>query len=388
MKRILPILVALLAPAFAQSIPDELRIQQRLNDDSGYTMRTYGAPPAGNANYILGFDGSITRPVKFLLGQGVSWNGTDGLKVSNLPISATNGLQTAIDGKQAASPFLTELATIGTMSANEAIRTNNTGDFVAESRANYRAWLGITTSDVSGLATVASTGAYNDLSGRPSNLSDFTNGPGYITSSALSPYVTSSSLTTTLGSYATTSSLSIGLAGKQDSLGFTPYNATNPSGYVNQAGARSAISLTTTGTSGAATYNSSTGVLNVPQYADPARAFSTPTFSGITTAAQLSTTRDAEVSYDIDATVTISLLAGQSVTATLRYADNSGMSTNVVTVSSQTTSNGGVLNLTTTNTLKLSGWIPAGKYRQVTFSTTGTGTATPSAIKAGQEVLQ
>lgn len=35
---------------------------------------------------------------------------------------------------------------------------------------------------------------------------------------------------------------------------------------VNQAGARSAISLTTTGTSGAATYNSSTGVLNVPQY--------------------------------------------------------------------------------------------------------------------------
>ena len=36
--------------------------------------------------------------------------------------------------------------------------------------------------------------------------------------------------------------------------------------YVNQSGARSAISLTTTGSSGAASYNSSTGVLNIPQY--------------------------------------------------------------------------------------------------------------------------
>ena len=38
--------------------------------------------------------------------------------------------------------------------------------------------------------------------------------------------------------------------------------------YFTNAQARSAISLTTTGTSGAATYSSSTGVLNIPQYAD------------------------------------------------------------------------------------------------------------------------
>lgn len=37
--------------------------------------------------------------------------------------------------------------------------------------------------------------------------------------------------------------------------------------YVDQAGARTSISLTTTGTSGAATYNNSTGVLNIPNYA-------------------------------------------------------------------------------------------------------------------------
>jgi hypothetical protein len=39
--------------------------------------------------------------------------------------------------------------------------------------------------------------------------------------------------------------------------------------YFTNARARSAISLTTSGTSGAATYNSGTGVLNVPNYATP-----------------------------------------------------------------------------------------------------------------------
>ena len=38
--------------------------------------------------------------------------------------------------------------------------------------------------------------------------------------------------------------------------------------YFTDARSRNAISLTTTGTSGAATYNSTTGVLNVPNYAD------------------------------------------------------------------------------------------------------------------------
>lgn len=53
------------------------------------------------------------------------------------------------------------------------------------------------------------------------------------------------------------------------SLGYTPYNgSTNPNGYVTQSGARTAISLTTTGT-GSATYNNSTGMLNIPTYSAP-----------------------------------------------------------------------------------------------------------------------
>lgn len=123
-----------------------------------------------------------------------------------------------------------------------------------------------------------------------------------------------------------------------------------------------------------------------PTFSLPTKIFSTPTFSSVTTATQLSTTRDTEVTYAFDATVTISLIAGQSVRATLTYADNSGMSTNPVVVDSSITQNSGVLNLTQLNTLKVSGMIPANKYRKVTFAITGGSTA-PSTISAGQEVL-
>ncbi len=47
--------------------------------------------------------------------------------------------------------------------------------------------------------------------------------------------------------------------------------------YFTNARARAAISLTTTGTSGAATYNSSTGVLNIPQYQGGVTSFNTRT---------------------------------------------------------------------------------------------------------------
>lgn len=60
---------------------------------------------------------------------------------------------------------------------------------------------------------------------------------------------------------------SVGIIG---ALGYTPYNSTNPDQYVNSDGARSALSITTTGISGAATYDQETGVFNIPQYAGTA----------------------------------------------------------------------------------------------------------------------
>ena len=116
-----------------------------------------------------------------------------------------------------------------------------------------------------------------------------------------------------------------------------------------------------------------------------ASTYQTATFANSTTATQISTTKESYVQYAYDATVTISLLAGQSVTAILEYADNSGMSTNLVTLDAAVTSNSGVLNLTQTNTLKVSGFVPPAKYRRVRFVTSGTGVSAPSTIKSSQE---
>lgn len=117
----------------------------------------------------------------------------------------------------------------------------------------------------------------------------------------------------------------------------------------------------------------------------PATIFTTPTFSNATTATQLSTIQNSFVSYDFDASINISILGGQSITATLTYADNSIMTTNPVIVSSQATINSGVLGLTQSNTLKVSGIIPKNKYRKVTFAVTNSATV-PTTLKAGQEV--
>lgn len=115
------------------------------------------------------------------------------------------------------------------------------------------------------------------------------------------------------------------------------------------------------------------------------RSFSSPSFSNITAATQLSTTRDAQVFYAFPANIT-SIIGTQTITATLKYADNSGMSTNVVTLSSDQLSAGGILNLAVANGLQLNGIIPANKYRQVTFSVSG-GAIAPSSILSSQETL-
>lgn len=117
----------------------------------------------------------------------------------------------------------------------------------------------------------------------------------------------------------------------------------------------------------------------------PVATYSSPNFSSITTANQLSTTKDAVVVYVFPTTMT-SLLASQSLTATLQYADDSGMSTNLVTVCIDTNGCSGILSLTLNGRLQLNGRIPAGKYRKVTLSQSG-GATIPTTISSSQEVL-
>jgi hypothetical protein len=82
------------------------------------------------------------------------------------------------------------------------------------------------------LATVATTGAYSDLSGKPTiptKTSDLTNDSGYITSSALSGYATE----TWVGQQGYITGITS--TDVTTALGFTPYNATNPAGYITSS---------------------------------------------------------------------------------------------------------------------------------------------------------
>lgn len=107
------------------------------------------------------------------------------------------------------------------------------------------------------------------------------------------------------------------------------------------------------------------------------------------TAFQISTTRNARVSYAIQIACTLSLVTGQSGTAVLEYADDSGFTTNVVTVQTSINQNTGSLaiglNLTQTITVTLSGDIPVGKYVRVR-SVSNTGTPSFTWVNS-QEVL-
>lgn len=222
-----------------------------------------------------------------------------------------------------------------------------------------------------GAGTSSFSGAYGDLTGAPTTYawSAITGTPttraGYGITDAYPLSGNPSGFLTSISGAQVTSA-----------LGLTP---------VDQAGARGAISLTTTGT-GAATYNSSTGVLNVPTPATAAaRSFSNPT-RPLNTAFQISSTRDAHVTYSVDISVTSALLAGQSGRVILEYADDSGITTNVVTVSSSPSATGGVLNIVNLGSGLVTGWVPAAKYARIrTANITGTPTYS---FQQSQEVLQ
>lgn len=132
--------------------------------------------------------------------------------------------------------------------------------------------------------------------------------------------------------------------------------------------------------------DSSSNISLIPALPLQERVFLTPNFLDVTTPNQISTTRDANVTYSFDGSVTTSTSEGQSIKATLQYADDSTMSTNVVIVDNSVTSNSGILGLTQVNALSLQGVIPAGKYRQVIFETLG-GASAPSSLVSAQEVL-
>lgn len=237
------------------------------------------------------------------------------------------------------------------------------------------------------LATVATTGSYDDLTNKPvipsvnypvtsvntkvgavvlTNtdvgaaasvhahvISDITNLQSTLDSKASITSLSGYATTASLSGYATTSDFTTGLAGKFN----TPTGTTSQ--YIRGDGSL-------------ATLPSSTRT-----FTNPART--------LNTAFQISTTQDAQVHYAVDITVGALVLGGQSGRVILEYADNIGMTTNVITVNTGGNSTSGVLNITNLGTVSLSGMIPSGKYvRLRTVNVTGTPTYT---FQNAQEIL-
>ncbi len=118
------------------------------------------------------------------------------------------------------------------------------------------------------------------------------------------------------------------------------------------------------------------------------RTFTNPSRT-LNSAFQISTTRDAMALYSVSIPCALSLTNGENGAVVLEYADDSGISTNVVTVGTVRNGNTGtlVIGLNTLQTYgaQISGMIPAGKYvRLRPVDTTGSPT---QAFVSSQEVL-
>lgn len=241
-------------------------------------------------------------------------------------------------------------------------------------------------------ATVATSGQFSDLLGKPTTLSGYgiTDGVSSSTlTTTLAGYVTSSALTTTLGSYATTSALTTGLAGKFN----TPAGTTAQ--YVRGDGTLATLPASGSGTVTSVAVSSSTlsvsgspvttsGTITVNTIA---RSFAYPT-RALSTCFQISSTRDAQVSYGVDISTTVTLGGSPQGTVFLRTYTNSSCTTGQQTVISSTAGQPTTLSVTVgqqvIGTANLSGVIPAGVWVQLEpVNTSGTPTFT---ARQGQEV--
>lgn len=260
------------------------------------------------------------------------------------------------------------------------------------------------------LATVATTGAYSDLTGKPtipaaqvnsdwnasSGLAQILNKPTLGTAAAQNTSAFDAS-----GAAASAQAFAIQRANQTGTQAWSTLTATPTtlSGYgITDAtsNARSAITLTTTGTSGASTYNTGTGALNIPIYTPASRAFTNGQSRTVVTnqtanGTQLSTTRDAQVRgiVSIQNTTTIGGPSQGSIVFEI-CATNSATGTDWVTVdildSRSTATLAVVLNLIQYLGKAIGGMIPAGWYHRYR-ATTAAGTITYSTTASCQEVL-
>jgi hypothetical protein len=220
------------------------------------------------------------------------------------------------------------------------------------------------------LSFTAGSGAYNSTTGVitiPTNNNQITNGSNFITLTSLSAGtgISYNNITGVITNSAPdqTVSLTAG-AGISISGSYPSFTIASTITQYTDALARAAISLTTTGTSGAATYNSTTGVFNIPNYAPDLSGY-VPTSRTITingTSFDLSANR----SYSVGTVTSVGLSSATSgVTIGSTPITTSGTITLAIATASG--SQNGLLSSTDWTTFN-------NKQNALTNPVTGTGT--------------
>lgn len=180
MRRIIAAL--LLAPLLAVAGPNDIVVTQRNTTDTGLGPNRLVAPPANNADGIMGYVGATQRPIHWGIGPGLSLSG------GVLSSMASAPTWDAVTGKPIFSPVAT--------SGSYADLANRPALF---------------------------SGAYGDLTGRPATFppsahsqawSTITATPTSLAGYGITDGLSQAELTATLGSYATNTALTTGLSTK------------------------------------------------------------------------------------------------------------------------------------------------------------------------------
>lgn len=326
MKKIIPFLIAFsLISSQAFAAANDWIITRR--DPTNITNLTFFIPtPASSALYMVDITGGTASPKLTLLGSGLSYSGTT-LSVSGVPAANVSGLST--------------VATTGAYSDLSGLPT-------LASVANSGAYM-----DLIGrpsLATVATTGAYSDLSGAPSIPAAQVNSD-WSAVSGLAQILNKPSLATvaTSGAYSD-------LTGKP--------------------------SLATVATTGA--YSDLTGKPSIPNVTSGGNVTRTPG-----SCFQVSSTRNALVSYSVDVSTALSLTSGQVGTVAINSYTNSSCTSGLTELDSMQSGISGALvvglGVANPQTVKVTAWVPSNTYIEI-VNTQTTGAPT-FAYRKGTEVL-
>lgn len=324
--------LALMVSGSAMAAPYDLYMNQLSSDGTGYQNRQLTVPNGGSGvDGVLFYNGSTSLPAVATLGSS--------LQVSSGVLQVSSG-STPVNADWNAS---------------------------------------------SGLAQILN---------KPTNVSAFTNDSGYITSAALSPY-------------ATTAALTSGLGGKfNNPAGTTAQYIRGDGSLATYSPGSGTITSITAGTGLSGGVITTTGTISMPNVGTAG------TYSGVTTDAQgrvsagttrsqsgvsrslnsgyqISTTRDALVSYSVQMTVTASIASGQDGDLFLEIASDSGFTTNLQTVAvapcSQVYTLAVALQGVQKCPLNVSGYVPASYYARLR---TANNTGSPAYLyRFGQEVL-